>query len=74
MLSFMYFNNHLAENLEPHVIKEKTRPTLIQKFMKEQPKLFASREIEKFIKYQTMDPAELSTDLGYRNPIHDMLD
>jgi len=74
MLSFMMLNDELAENLETFVIKDKIRPSLIDKFMLEQPKMFAFKEIHSFSINNTISPYELSTDLAFRNPIHDVLD
>lgn len=62
------------DELDVTRLKNKAKPSLLDKFMKENPKLFRPLEMQDGFKVFVTNKEEMSTDLACRNPIHDVLD
>lgn len=74
MLSFLLVNENIEEELDNLNLQSKVKPSLFDIFIEDQPKLMKTNLMHVPFEVFMQSPIEISTDLAYRNPIHDCLD
>lgn len=74
MASFLFLHENFHDYFDSVHLKAHAKPTLLELFLKDQPKLVKSTAMKQVLKHYRQEAEEMSMDLSCRNPIHDALD